>query len=172
MSASRHRRRPGLQLELRVQPCVRAVRASLRSCTGAGRRPRRPARHPEPQGAVRSALRRRPLRGKAVRSYSTARFLVNRRVPVRTNALQHIKARRRAQWTSRPVVQPHVLGRTAQRNAGMCRLYPMHRAHRIAWRGVAQAVDRMLRTSSSVLMHEGFNPASPPCPESSRYAIE
>lgn len=92
MSASRHRRKPRLKLELCVQPCVRAVRASLRSCAAAGRRPRRRAGHPETQGAVLSAPRQRPPRGEAVRSYSTARFLVNQWVPVRTNTLQHIKS--------------------------------------------------------------------------------
>jgi hypothetical protein len=171
MSASRHRRRPGLQLELRVQPCVRAVRASLRSCTGAGRRPRLPARHPEPQGAVRSALRRRP--------HCAARLFVPTPPPASWSIAGCRFARTRCSTSRHGGERNGPPGRSssrtssaAQRNAGMCRLYPMHRAHRIAWRGVAQAVDRILRTSSSVLMHEGFNPASPACPESSRYAIE
>ena len=170
MSASRHRRRPGLQLELRVQPCVRAVRTSLRSCTGAGRRPRRPARHP----SRRALFVRHSGEG-----HCAARLFVPTPPPASWSIAGCRFARTRCSTSRHGGERNGPPGRSssrtssaAQRNAGMCRLYPMHRAHRIAWRGVAQAVDRILRTSSSVLMHEGFNPASPACPESSRYAIE
>ena len=143
MNASRHRRKPRSKRELCVQPCVRAARASLRSCAGAGRRPRRPARHPEPQSAVLSAPRQRPPRGEAVRSYSTARFLVNQWVRVRTNVLQHIKS------VAASAMDPQA-GRLAARPrphnatpecAACIRRSALTAPHRIAWRGVAPAVD-------------------------------
>ena len=167
MSASRHRRKPRLKLELCVQRCVPALRASLRSCAGAGRRPRRPSDTPSRRVLF---FRQRPARGEAVRSYDHP-------LPGQsTGAGPHERAAahqvRGGKRNGPPGRSFNRASSAAQRNAGTCRLYPVHRAHRIAWRGVAPAVDRMIRTSSSVLMHEGFNPAAPPCPESSRYAIE
>ena len=171
MSASRHRQKPRFKLELCVQPCVRAVRASLRSCTGAGHRPRRPAPTLRTAGRCSFDSQQKPPRGEAVRSYPTALFLVNQRVPVRTNALQHIKsmaasamdpqAGRFNRTSSAAQATPGIRG-SAQCTA-------LTASHRAAWR---QRWTECFELPPSILTHEGFSPAPPPCPESSRYSIE
>jgi len=99
-----------------------------------------PARHPEPQGAVLSALRQRPPRGEAVRSYTTAPLpgqSPGAGSHERAAAHQvHGGERNGPPGRSSSHTSSAAQRNATQRNAGMCRLYPMHRAHRIAWRGV------------------------------------
>jgi len=69
-----------------------------------------------PTGALFFRQSAKPSRGDAVRSCSTAFFLVNQRVPVRTNTLQDIESMAAsAMDAASQSFQPHVLGRTAQR---------------------------------------------------------
>lgn len=117
---------------------MRVVRASLRSCAGAERHPRRLLDTPGAEPILSA-----PRRGGAVRSYSTTSFPVKERVPVCSN-VRHALGQDKFIVADDTDVQAGRLNRTSsatQRNAESL-LVVRNAPALVAWRGVAPAVDR------------------------------